>query len=107
MIRRPPRSTRTDTLFPYTTLFRSFQASRILSLPGLTVTVREMADALASVAGNDVAQRILWQEDEAIKRIVNSWPGNFEATRAKALGFTADTNFSDIIRAYLQDDKTP
>src|SRR3546814_13759066 len=26
MIRRPPRSTRTDTLFPYTTLFRSIQA---------------------------------------------------------------------------------
>src|SRR3546814_3190701 len=26
MIRRPPRSTRTDTLFPYTTLFRSRQA---------------------------------------------------------------------------------
>src|SRR3546814_14560760 len=25
MIRRPPRSTRTDTLFPYTTLFRSFE----------------------------------------------------------------------------------
>src|SRR3546814_15792691 len=25
MIRRPPRSTRTDTLFPYTTLFRSYQ----------------------------------------------------------------------------------
>src|SRR3546814_14639790 len=28
MIRRPPRSTRTDTLFPYTTLFRSEQAVR-------------------------------------------------------------------------------
>src|SRR3546814_5315923 len=26
MIRRPPRSTRTDTLFPYTTLFRSLRA---------------------------------------------------------------------------------
>src|SRR3546814_1068808 len=26
MIRRPPRSTRTDTLFPYTTLFRSHDA---------------------------------------------------------------------------------
>src|SRR3546814_16619862 len=26
MIRRPPRSTRTDTLFPYTTIFRSFNA---------------------------------------------------------------------------------
>src|SRR3546814_9677436 len=29
MIRRPPRSTRTDTLFPYTTLFRSGQGCRI------------------------------------------------------------------------------
>src|SRR3546814_5982235 len=28
MIRRPPRSTRTDTLFPYTTLFRSPRAGR-------------------------------------------------------------------------------
>src|SRR3546814_10773108 len=28
MIRRPPRSTRTDTLFPYTTLFRSAYSSR-------------------------------------------------------------------------------
>src|SRR3546814_13493968 len=28
MIRRPPRSTRTDTLFPYTTLFRSVGANR-------------------------------------------------------------------------------
>src|SRR3546814_3703157 len=27
MIRRPPRSTRTDTLFPYTTLFRSWSSS--------------------------------------------------------------------------------
>src|SRR3546814_1441712 len=31
MIRRPPRSTRTDTLFPYTTLFRSLLASSSLA----------------------------------------------------------------------------
>src|SRR3546814_3894255 len=29
MIRRPPRSTRTDTLFPYTTLFRSLQRNHV------------------------------------------------------------------------------
>src|SRR3546814_5658419 len=29
MIRRPPRSTRTDTLFPYTTLFRSVSAQGV------------------------------------------------------------------------------
>src|SRR3546814_10792347 len=34
MIRRPPRSTRTDTLFPYTTLFRSRRGSRRLGRVG-------------------------------------------------------------------------
>src|SRR3546814_18374034 len=33
MIRRPPRSTRTDTLFPYTTLFRSHSPSTVGSSP--------------------------------------------------------------------------
>src|SRR3546814_2164189 len=32
MIRRPPRSTRTDTLFPYTTLFRSREGDQIVQL---------------------------------------------------------------------------
>src|SRR3546814_5431596 len=36
MIRRPPRSTRTDTLFPYTTLFRSHRNSE----PGVTIITR-------------------------------------------------------------------
>src|SRR3546814_14459143 len=36
MIRRPPRSTRTDTLFPYTTLFRSRRDLRVhRDVPGL------------------------------------------------------------------------
>src|SRR3546814_14480847 len=44
MIRRPPRSTRTDTLFPYTTLFRSLKrgkTDRVLMpflQPGLSLT---------------------------------------------------------------------
>src|SRR3546814_8387879 len=34
MIRRPPRSTRTDTLFPYTTLFRSRMATSVSTAGG-------------------------------------------------------------------------
>src|SRR3546814_2169376 len=34
MIRRPPRSTRTDTLFPYTTLFRSHRRARVVAGSG-------------------------------------------------------------------------
>src|SRR3546814_16663624 len=38
MIRRPPRSTRTDTLFPYTTLFRSIGEDRLLTGPEAGIT---------------------------------------------------------------------
>src|SRR3546814_3583841 len=41
MIRRPPRSTRTDTLFPYTTLFRSLRA--VAGVPRLLCDVRSGA----------------------------------------------------------------
>src|SRR3546814_11333896 len=41
MIRRPPRSTRTDTLFPYTTLFRSLSPRR-LSSDAYASTVRKI-----------------------------------------------------------------
>src|SRR3546814_7267332 len=40
MIRRPPRSTRTDTLFPYTTLFRSRHAVALCSGAGNPQLVR-------------------------------------------------------------------
>src|SRR3546814_3963180 len=40
MIRRPPRSTRTDTLFPYTTLFRSAAGDAPIALLGLEEAVR-------------------------------------------------------------------
>src|SRR3546814_6659107 len=45
MIRRPPRSTRTDTLFPYTTLFRSIQRIALRPLPR-RVDARRGADRL-------------------------------------------------------------
>src|SRR3546814_4822439 len=44
MIRRPPRSTRTDTLFPYTTLFRSAHAAPT-SRPGNAETALRRARA--------------------------------------------------------------
>src|SRR3546814_8992263 len=46
MIRRPPRSTRTDTLFPYTTLFRSvvaFEGDQARRLSDVGIVVRTAA----------------------------------------------------------------
>src|SRR3546814_4796103 len=50
MIRRPPRSTRTDTLFPYTTLFRSSVGARGHSgILAARVILRDAANHLAKV----------------------------------------------------------
>src|SRR3546814_1272099 len=47
MIRRPPRSTRTDTLFPYTTLFRSrADLDTLRRIPWLEATALVMGDCL-------------------------------------------------------------
>src|SRR3546814_19275593 len=54
MIRRPPRSTRTDTLFPYTTLFRSAPApasSRKLLPSSRQANIRSSATRPAASAG--------------------------------------------------------
>src|SRR3546814_14264082 len=48
MIRRPPRSTRTDTLFPYTTLFRSGDHPRNLGAIGVTGSTAANAAAQAA-----------------------------------------------------------
>src|SRR3546814_17866793 len=50
MIRRPPRSTRTDTLFPYTTLFRSDRAHILL---GLVVAVSNLDEVVRIIRGSN------------------------------------------------------
>src|SRR3546814_16367989 len=44
MIRRPPRSTRTDTLFPYTTLFRSSASDPLAGNGGIQMTTLDIHD---------------------------------------------------------------
>src|SRR3546814_11738202 len=63
MVRRPPRSTRTDTLFPYTTLFRSPALAPLLVMPGLGLTGPFVAFALIAVVAL-VALRLRLPDDE-------------------------------------------
>src|SRR3546814_1513508 len=50
MILRPPRSTRTDTLFPYTTLFRSLDAAPVHDRPRIMIRGYEAA-CVGAIAG--------------------------------------------------------
>src|SRR3546814_5731012 len=61
MIRRPPRSTRTDTLFPYTTLFRSLARHALINAHVLAGGGIDEADALGrskliNRPGTEIAQ---------------------------------------------------
>src|SRR3546814_2791061 len=53
MIRRPPRSTRTDTLFPYTTLFRSRRFAPISASPWGHASMRVDASANPTLARSE------------------------------------------------------
>ncbi len=72
-----------------------------MNLPGITVTVQGMIDALRDVAGQEAVDLIRFEPDEAINRIVASWPGKFDISRALDLGFRADGSFGDAIRSFI------
>src|SRR3546814_9925839 len=72
MIRRPPRSTRTDTLFPYTTLLRS---------EAIVIIIGQVETEIASGGGNGVGRRKVKRKRRGLYRVL---PGQVGAARAVA-----------------------
>ena len=77
---------------------------RTLSMPGLSATVGEQIEALRRVAGERAVRLIRHEPDPAVMRIVETWAPALEATRALALGFTAESSFDEIIRVHVEDE---
>ncbi|HWW06621.1 D-erythronate dehydrogenase [Collimonas sp.] len=99
-----PRKVIASLIHGYTLSAEALGKSRTINLPGISVTVGEMVAALERVAGKRVAARVEWTHDPVIDRIISSWPGAWDASRATALGFVGDVDFDDIIRTYIEDD---
>lgn len=74
---------------------------RTVNLPGLSVSVGAMIDALRIAAGEKVTKLIRYEHDPAVERIVASWPNDFDAVRARALGFVADEDYVSVVRAHM------
>jgi nucleoside-diphosphate-sugar epimerase len=81
----------------------AFGPSRVVNLPGMSVTVGEMVAALERVAGPEAVSRIRWQSDARIAKMVAGWPGAWDNARALSLGFPGDEDFDAIIRAYMKE----
>ncbi len=77
---------------------------RSLTLPGLSCTVAEQLEALERVAGARAVALVKHVPDDTIMGIVAGWPQNFDAARARSLGFKAENNFEEIIRVHIDDE---
>ena len=77
---------------------------RCLTMPGVSATVADEIEALRRVAGDAAVRRIHHEPDEAIMRIVAGWPRAFDARRARALGFSAESGFDEIVRVHVEDE---
>jgi nucleoside-diphosphate-sugar epimerase len=75
-----------------------------LAMPGVCATVAEQIESLRRVAGATVAARIRREPDELVIRIVGGWAERIEATRARKLGFKAESSFDEIVRAHIDDE---
>ena len=82
----------------------TLDATGALNMPGVSATVAEQIEALRGVAGDEAVALIRREPDEAIIRIVESWPRRFDPRRALELGFRAESSFDEIIRVYLEDE---
>ena len=71
---------------------------RAFNSPGISLTVREMVDALARTGSN--TSLIDWEPDPKIDAIVSTWPSALDVSSELALGFEFDTDFTQIIEDY-------
>jgi nucleoside-diphosphate-sugar epimerase len=74
-----------------------------VNLPALTISLADMATALARVAGPEVSALIDWVPDPEIARMVASWPARVRADRAGQLGLTPDPDFDSIIQMHIAE----
>ena len=97
-----PRRTLDGTMTAVETDDPAWGSTTAMNLPALSITPREMAEALDRVSGTTASRLIDWIPDERILAIVGSWPANFSTPRAEALGLSAVPSFDDVVREYLE-----
>ncbi|PTE20181.1 NAD-dependent epimerase [Cereibacter changlensis JA139] len=74
---------------------------RVLDLPGITVTPEAMLESLERLVGAEARALVSLTSDQRVIDIVCSWPGAFEVSRARSLGFVADADFDAVLQQYL------
>lgn len=102
-----PRATVANLIAGHEAPASAFATTHSINVPGISISVGAMVDALRRVAGEDVAARVRWQRDPVIERIVETWPRAFEPKFGQSLGMRGDADFESIIRQHIDDEVSP
>ena len=74
-----------------------------INLPGITVSIEQMIDALIHIGGNALSSLIIQEKNELIESIVCSWPYKFDTQVADKLQFMKDSNINAIIDQHIKE----
>ncbi len=99
-----PRTVVANLIHAATIEAAALGTNRAFDLSGRTDTIGAMIEAMTRVAGPAPAERITWNADPVIERIVRGWRNRIAADKARRLGFVADASFEDSVRWFLLDD---
>jgi len=98
-----PRTVVKNLIFARDIPKEKFPGTRIVNIPGITVTVQQMLEALRVVGGDEAVKLVEDEKDEVTERIVLSWPTRLDTSRAKMLGFAEDGPLDQTLREYIED----
>ena len=76
-----------------------------INFPALTVTVGEILEALEKIGGKAARERVKFQADPAVARIVAGWPPVFDSQRGLWLGLRADPDMLSIVRQFANENR--
>jgi nucleoside-diphosphate-sugar epimerase len=75
---------------------------RHVNMPGISVTVQDMMDALEKVCGKEKLELLREKTDKGVESILRSWGTDFDTKKAFGLGFKKDVSFEQAVRDYKE-----
>ncbi|KAF4778526.1 NAD-dependent epimerase/dehydratase [Colletotrichum scovillei] len=79
-----------------------FGISRVLNLPGVTVTVADILNALEVVGGTEARKLVREERSPQIEAIVGSWPAYFDVSKALGLGLSQDGDLITTVKDFAE-----
>ncbi|KAL8731356.1 MAG: hypothetical protein Q9166_003448 [cf. Caloplaca sp. 2 TL-2023] len=76
--------------------------SRVVNLPGLTVSSHDMLEALKAIGGQEALDLIEEKRDAPTEKIVESWTAKYDTLKAKSLGFADDGTLEQTLKQYMR-----